>query len=180
MGPPAARFDTAVRRVVSDTGPLLHLMEAKALELVALAGEVYIPHSVDAEMSRHDVSWTAEKPTWVGVVRLATPYETEAEAWRKAGLLDPGEAQAIALARQMNADWLLTDDAPARLLAQALGIEVHGSLGIVLWAAAKDHLTRVQADSVLDGLAGSSLWISAAVLAEAKDALNKMFSSRKP
>jgi predicted nucleic acid-binding protein len=169
-----------VRRIVCDTGPLLHLTEANALELVALAGKVHIPESVDAEMSRHVVTWAAEKPTWVRVERLARPYEVEAEAWGKAGLLDPGEAQAIALARQMNADWLLTDDAPARLVAQALSIEVHGSLGIVLWAGATDHLTRVEAESLLDRLAGSSLWISAGVLAEAKEALNKMFSSRKP
>ena len=52
------------------------------------------------------------------------------------GLAAYGEAQAIALARQFGPDWLLTDDASARLLAQSLGLEVHGSLGLVLWSAA--------------------------------------------
>lgn len=178
MGPPAERDSAVVKRTASDTGPLLHLTEARALELLALAGEVYVPEAVDAEMSHHDATWAAQKPTWMRVVSLAPPYDAEAEAWLKAGLLDPGEAQAVALARQIDADWLLTDDAPARLLGQSLGIEVHGSLGIVLWAAATGHLTRVEAEAALDRLAASSLWLSASVLAEAKKALSEMFCSQ--
>jgi predicted nucleic acid-binding protein len=49
--------------------------------------------------------------------------------------LGPGEIEAILLARAVNADWLLTDDAGARLVAAFLGLEVHGSLGVILWAA---------------------------------------------
>jgi len=81
------------------------------------------------------------------------PYDAEAEAWQQAGLLDAGEAHAIALARQLNVDWLLTDDAAARLFGQSLGLEVHGSLGVVLWAAAVGHLTRAEAESALNRLA---------------------------
>lgn len=63
---------------------------------------------------------------------LVPPHSAEAELWLEAGLLHAGEAEAIALARQIRADWLVTDGAAARLFAQTLGIEVHGSLGIVL------------------------------------------------
>jgi len=89
-------------------------------------------------------------------------------------LLDLGEAEAIALAHQIQADWLLTDDAAARLFAQALGLEVHGSVGVVLWAAVQGYLRRQQAEDVLDRLAQSSLWISPRVLAEAKAALQQL------
>jgi len=89
--------------------------------------------------------------------------------------LDAGEAEAIALARQIQADWFLTDDAAARLFAQALGLEVHGSLGIVLWAAVAGHLNRAAAEAVLNRLAQSSLWVSARVLAEARSALDQLF-----
>jgi len=91
-------------------------------------------------------------------------------------LLHAGEAEAIALARQIRADWLVTDDAAARLFAQTLGIEVHGSLGIVLWAAATGRLNRPQAEAVLERLSRSSLWLSPRVLAEAKKALEKIYS----
>jgi len=109
------------------------------------------------------------------VDELVSPYAKEAEMWREAGLLDPGEAEAIALAKQIEANWLLTDDATARLFAQALGFEVHGSLGIVLWAAAKGHFDRASAEAALDRLSHSSLWISPRVLEEARDALRKIF-----
>lgn len=68
------------------------------------------------------------------------------------------------------------DDAAARVFATALGLEVHGSLGIVLWAAARRHLHREEAAVALDRLAHSSLWISARVLAEAQAALHRLFA----
>jgi predicted nucleic acid-binding protein len=92
-----------------------------------------------------------------------------------ASLLDDGEAEAVALARQLNAHWLLTDDTAARLVGQAFGLEVHGSLGIVLWAAATNRLRRDEAESALDRLAQSSLWVSSSVLLTAKAALGEMF-----
>jgi predicted nucleic acid-binding protein len=92
------------------------------------------------------------------------------------GLLDAGEAEAMALARQLSAHWFLTDDAAARVLAASLALEVHGSLGIVLWAATIRHLSRGEAESALDRLARSSLWISAGVLAEARAALDRLLA----
>jgi predicted nucleic acid-binding protein len=44
------------------------------------------------------------------------------------GLLDAGEAGAIAPARCHKDNWFITDDAAAPILAASLGLEVHGSL----------------------------------------------------
>lgn len=164
-----------MRRVVSNTGPLLHLGEAEALTLLGQTGEVYIPRAVDIETAQQNPLWQTQKPAWIHVHTLTASYAMEAVAWQQAGLLDSGEAEAVALVRQMNAHWLLTDDAAARLFAQSLGMEAHGSLGVVLWAAAVGHLNRAEAEATLDRLAQSSLWISAKVLAEAKAALSQLF-----
>jgi predicted nucleic acid-binding protein len=94
--------------------------------------------------------------------------------WVLAQLLNVGEAEAISLARQLGADWLLTDDAAARLLAQSLGLEVHGSLGVVLWAAAEGHISYLEGEEILNRLTASSLWVSASVILEAKEALRKI------
>jgi predicted nucleic acid-binding protein len=125
-------------------------------------------------MGNYEAAWHVHKPTWLQVTQLDSAPALEARAWQQAGLLHYGEAQAIALARQMRADWLLTDDAAARLLAQSLGLEVHGTLGLVLWAAAMCHLSRAQAESALDNLERSSLWVSPSVLLAAKAALEQM------
>jgi predicted nucleic acid-binding protein len=162
-----------VRRIVSNTGPLLHLNEAQALKLLSLAGEVHIPPGVEVELMYHLPGW--QNPAWLTIHTLKEPHTVEAITWQQAGLLDEGEAEAIALAQQLKADWFLTDDAAARLLAQALGLEVHGSLGVVLWAAAINHLDRPEAEAILKQLAQSSLWISARVLAEAMFALDQLF-----
>jgi predicted nucleic acid-binding protein len=149
-----------------------HLHEAQELAILMHAGEVSIPPVVDLELLEHDPVWRLHRPPWVQVARLTEPHAQVATTWQQAGLLGAGEAEAIALAQQVQADWLLTDDAAARLFAQALGIEVHGSLGIVLWAAAVGHLNHEAA--ALDRLAQSSLWVSARVLAEAKAALQRL------
>jgi len=159
---------------VCDTGQLLHLGEAGVRELLSSAGNVHIPRAVDLEMQGYEAAWHVHRPAWLHVTQLDSAPALEARSWQQAGLLHYGEAQAIALARQLRAHWLLTDDAAARLLAQSWGLEVHGSLGLVLWAAAKRHLSRPEAEAALDRLAQSSLWVSPSVLLAAKAALEQL------
>jgi predicted nucleic acid-binding protein len=163
-----------LRLAVSDTGPVLHLTEAQALDLLRHVGEIHIPDAMDAELARHVTDWTLQCPDWISIESLAPNVGNTAAAWEQAGLLDAGEAAAIALAQQLSADWLLTDDAAARLFAAALGLEVHGSLGIILWSAAQGYLHRADAEACLDRLSQSSLWVSARVLAEARAALARL------
>ncbi len=158
-----------LRRVVCDTAPLLSLQESGLLEILPLVGQVYIPPAVEAELR------TLEPvPEWLKIAGLDSPFAQEARAWVQAGVLGPGESEAIALVRQLEADWLLTDDGTARLLAQREGIEVHGSLGLVLWNAANGHFDLADAQAALDALSRSSLWISARVLEEARTALAEL------
>lgn len=164
-----------MRRIVSDTGPLLHLHEATCLALLEHAGTVAVPKAVDREMVQHVREWHTRKPPWIAVTSVIAPYDVQATGWQQSGLLETGEAEAIALALQLSATWLLTDDTAARVFATALGFEVHGSLGIVLWAAARGYLSREESATALDRLAHSSLWISARVLAEARAALDRLF-----
>lgn len=145
------------------------------LHVLRLAGDLHIPPLVVEELARHLP--VQPIPEWITVDSLSPVYDAEAVVWQQAGLLDAGEAEAIALARQIEADWLLTDDAAARLLATELGLEVHGSLGIILWAAAVGHLDYDEADRALMQLVRSSLWISNKILVEAQSALREMFLS---
>jgi predicted nucleic acid-binding protein len=117
-------------RVVCDTGPVFHLIEASLLDLLLKAGEIHIPSTVDSELT--DLlrqSWKKQKPPWITIDPL-TPEENEnVESLTLSGLLDPGEAGAILLAKRLKADWFLTDDTAARLFAGSMGLEVHGYAG---------------------------------------------------
>lgn len=165
-----------MKRVVCDTGPLLHLREAGSLDVLREAGQVLIPPRVEAETAALDAAWHRERPPWVEIASLQESYQTQASDWIKAGLLHAGEAEALALANQLRADWLLTDDTAARVLALHEGLEVHGSLGVILWAAAMGHFDRQTAEGALDALSRSSLWLSSRILAEAREALGEIFS----
>lgn len=61
--------------------------------------------------------------------------------------IDRGEAQAIALATEMEASRVLIDEREARRRARNLGLEVTGALGILLQAAQEESL-----DSLSDAL----------------------------
>jgi predicted nucleic acid-binding protein len=43
----------------------------------------------------------------------------------------------------------VTDDATARVVATLLWLAVYGSLGVVLWATARAHINRPEADAIL-------------------------------
>jgi predicted nucleic acid-binding protein len=149
------------------------LHEANALHLLRLTGQVSIPLKVAHEVTNYLYEW--RMPEWIVVERLNESRAAESWEWQQAGLLDAGEADALALARQLNADWFLTDDERARLLGKQLGLEVHGSLGVVLWTAAVRLIERQEAQDTLERLARTSLWISATILNEAKMALDELY-----
>lgn len=158
--------------VVADTGPLLHLTEADGFYLFQWVN-LHVPPQVIVEMRYHRPDWQITSEIFCE--QLEQEYALKSQLWQLAGLLDAGEAEAIALGQQIRVDWLLTDDAAARLFAEQLGLEVHGSLGVVLWAAVHGYLTYSEADGVLSRLAASSLWLSPRILDEARSALHTIF-----
>jgi predicted nucleic acid-binding protein len=161
-----------MKRLVADTGPVLHLHEAGALHLLPLIGEISLPPLVAAELR----SRISTLPKWAKVQVLSSTAQERALEWRRAGLLHGGEAEALALARESKADWFLTDDAAARLMAESLNTEAHASIGVVLWAAASRFVKKSEAESFLTELEKSSLRMSLKVRIEARAALEKLFA----
>jgi predicted nucleic acid-binding protein len=160
-----------MKRLVTDTGPVLHLHEAGALHLLSLIGEIFLPPMVAAEL--HSLV-PSLPPNQAKIQILSAPAQRRASEWTAAGLLHSGEAEALALSLELKPDWFLTDDAAARLMAEQLGIEVHGSIGVVLWAAVNKLAKKSEAETFLSGLEKSSLWMSPKVRATARAALKKI------
>jgi predicted nucleic acid-binding protein len=161
--------------IVCDTGPLLHLSEAGAIHLLSVAGQVLIPPLVVIEFEANAQGWPP--PQWVKKVSLRKITIQKITRWIKAKQIDAGEAEAIGLALQERADWFLTDDAKARQFAESLGLEVHGSIAILLWSVATGQIQdKVTATRLLDNLANSSLWISDRVLQEAHIAIDDLLT----
>ena len=159
-------------RWVADTGPLLHFAEAQALDLLKLLGDVVLPPAVADEFARLHSNLTL--PSWLKIVPLVEADHRQAEDWHLSGLIDRGEAHAIALVRHLRADVLLTDYATARLFANSMGVQARGSLGVVLWLAGQRLIDAPTASTSLDRLAGTTLWLSPRILAEARAALHRL------
>ena len=163
------------RVIVCDTGPLIHLSEANAIYLLKLAGGILISPAVAAEFTRNLPN--EKLPDWVQIHELTPQSESQVRRWIKNDDVGMGEAEAIALALQQHSDWLLTDDAQARHFAESLRLEVHGSIGVLLWAVASGIVEdRDQAYRLLNGLKRSSLWISERVLTAASRAIDELTS----
>lgn len=111
------------RSVVCDTGPIIHLAEADALDLLKLFDGLFVPQVVYDELAAGGVP--AGFDALDAQIREVEPLDRSS--------LDPGEASALSLCAEMDAV-LLTDDMEARAVAETEGIEVHGSIGIVLYA----------------------------------------------
>ena len=62
--------------------------------------------------------------------------------------IDPGEAEALALALQTGAGILLMDDRKGRELAQEQGQAVSGILGLLIWAKDHRYIESVTAEMV--------------------------------
>ena len=170
----ALREAPAQMTVVCDTGPVLHLLEADALELLSGAGTVFVPPAVNRELEQLTPTGLPEDLCGDDAGAECAAI-AQAVGWRSAGLLHEGEAQALALALVVEADWFLTDDAAARVFADSLGLETHGSLGVVLWCAGQGQLDQSSATTKLEALVQSSLWISLRVQTEARRALAQMY-----
>ena len=160
------------RIVVSDTGPLLHLDEASAIHLLEPAGQILIPLVVSRELGSH-----MDLPSWVHIEELNRSAQAKAKEWSHREELDSGEAEAIALAMQVKSNWFLTDDALAREFSESLGLETHGSIGVLLWAVAEGYVAeRNDAHELLNNLVNSSLWIADRVVNEASRAIDELLS----
>jgi len=94
-----------MNRVVSNTGLLLHLLEADLIWILQKVGGVSIPSNVLAELQG---SGYASVPDWIMVERLSPSVNDACERLSLSGMLDAGEAAAIIPAQRLTPDWFLT------------------------------------------------------------------------
>ena len=116
--------------VVSDTTAITSLLKIGEVELLrTLFKEVLIPQAVQVEL----LSYHAVLPTWL----VAQTVSADEPLWNLLTPLDPGEAEAIALAKLNGADLLIIDEKRGRALAEQLGLRCIGLAGVLLLA--KQH-----------------------------------------
>jgi len=118
-------------RIVINTGPLIALAKAEALDVAAqLPLEFLCPPQVHEELAAGvRVGHLTVEPEWLRVVELSTPPPVLVRA-----AIDVGEAAVIQLAVEQGVGWVCMDDWKGRRAALAVGLNVTGTLGLLLKA----------------------------------------------
>ncbi len=118
--------------IICNTSPLQYLYQLGVLRVVkALVGHLTVPPAVVGELEEgrargvnlpdvRELDWvTVRSP----LSRAAAPLVTD---------LGPGETQVLMLALESSDAIVVLDDALARQLAEALGLRLTGTLGLLL------------------------------------------------
>ena len=146
--------------VISDTSPITNLAAVGHLSLLQqLYVDIIIPERVYQELTGAGdlVPGCREVQTlpWI-FVRSAANQERVRLLQDK---LDAGEAEAIALAIELEADWLLIDEELGRAIAAEYQIQFTGVLGILIEAKHRGLITQVK--PILDELIRiADFWVS--------------------
>lgn len=140
--------------VVADAGPLIGMARVGHLSLLqGLYGGVLIPPRVFEELRISSNKPGAKAISeavhtgWIKVVEIKTGRNSNVQTL----LIDAGEADAIQLAIEQNANLLLMDDKRGRKVAKCRGIRVIGTGGVLINAKKARLLSEVT--PILDELA---------------------------
>lgn len=146
--------------IVSDTSPVSNMLIIGELELIyKTVGKIIIPQTVATEiraLKRFEIDLTSfETANWIEIKKpkdISFVKELSLE-------LDAGEAEAIALSKQLNADYIIIDERIGRIIAKKYNQQIIGLLGILIQAKQKGIVPEIK--SIIDKLRTvAGFWIT--------------------
>ena len=153
-----------MRKVVSNTTPIISLLKVNKLEVLKeLYSEVFIPNEVYLEIEagkNKEYYVDLTKIEWIKIVKIQN---------EKALLffldLDKGEAEAIVLANEIDADLIILDETLGRFHAKHIGLKVTGTIGILLKAKENGIIEFIK--PILNELIEKEIWLSEKLIKQA-------------
>jgi len=137
--------------IVSNSSPLIALARIQRLDLLpTIFDSVLIPPAVAREIAPS----ISILPIWL---RMQAPTAMPPTSLPRRRLGD-GEWEALALAIELKADWIILDDRAARRSAEATGLKVIGTLGTLVTAKRTGLLKSIRPE--LDALLRTAFFLS--------------------
>ena len=133
--------------VVCNTSPISNLAVIGQLDLLRqVYGAIVIPDAVANEVARISPNYrqAAMVPTfsWIEIIKVKSRAAVDDLLQQQK--LDLGEAEAIILAIDLNANLLIIDEQLGRSVAKQKGLEITGLLGALLEAKSKGIILHVK------------------------------------
>jgi hypothetical protein len=128
--------------IVSDTSPVTNLIQIGKLDLLReLYQRIIIPPAVFSELAfLENQKALLEKEDWIEPRELGDRSLMPELLER----VDKGEAEAIALAIELKADFLLIDEQTGRAVAEEYGLKITGVLGVLVKAKQQGLIGEVK------------------------------------
>jgi len=154
--------------VVSNSSPLIALAKIGKLHILKeVLGEIVIPKAVWYEVvvrgRGKPGAEEVEKADWIKVKEVKDRLSVEVLK----GEIEVGEAEAIVLAKEVDADLLIMDEKIPRIIAESIGLTVIGSLAI-LYVAKKRGLIEGDFDEIIEELRSKGVRFSDDVIDKLK------------
>lgn len=148
-------------KAISNTSPLLYLYRIGAiLWLPEFFDEVWIPDAVKNELlTGKSKGYDVPDPSDYTWLKLINPKSMPSE-WL-ALELGAGEVASMALALENQSYIILLDDGLARRTAQAAGLQVWGTLKVLLEAKSQGLVEKVE--PFVANLSEAGMWVSSEV-----------------
>lgn len=144
-------------RVVSNTTPIISLLKLNRLELLQkIYNQINIPTAVYKEIEAGNLKeyyLDLSKIEWINILEIKNT-----QALKYFLDLDQGEAEAIVLATEINADLILIDEKIGRFYAKHANLNLTGTIGILIKAKSMGLINDLKA--ILDELIKKDVWIS--------------------
>jgi hypothetical protein len=148
-------------KAISNTSPLLYLYRIGGIEwLPKIFDEVWTPEAVRNELQAgRTKGYDVPNPDDYSWLNIVNPKSTPSE-WLALDL-GAGEIAAMALALENSDRVVLLDDMLARRTAQVAGLQVWGTLKVLLEAKSNGLIDKVE--PYITKLSDSGMWISAEI-----------------
>ena len=127
-------------KIVSDSSPLIALAKIEMLDI--LRNGIVIPKAVFDEITKPEKEYAKELDKW-GKDKVIAVKNRKAVEYLEM-IIDRGEAETIALAEELNADAVLIDDLKARKIAKLRGLNIIGTIGVLLDAKERELIREVK------------------------------------
>lgn len=143
--------------IVSNTTPIISLLKLNRLELLQqLYTQIHIPLAVYNEIEAGKTKRyykDLSKIDWINITKIQ-----DRQAVKYFLDLDAGEAEAIVLATEINADLIILDEKLGRFHAKHADLKVTGTIGILIKAKTAGLIVNLK--PLLDELTNKEVWIS--------------------
>jgi len=145
-------------KAISNTSPLLYLYRIEAIEwLPKLFDEVWTPEAVKNELlAGRNKGYDVPDPTDYSWLNIVDPKSMPSE-WLALDL-GTGEIAAMALALENPSHIILLDDGLARRTAQVAGLQVWGTLKVLLEAKSQGLVEKIA--PCVRNISEAGMWVS--------------------